>query len=118
MARDMTLFKDDDGTAYLIYSSEENLTLYISKLNEDYSDVTGWHKQGLTDENGNPVRDSTYQAEYGVDYVRVFPGGQREAPAMFKYQGKYYILTSGASGWSPNENKVTVADNILVHGPQ
>lgn len=113
MARDMTLFKDDDGTAYLIYSSEENLTLYISKLNEDYSDVTGWHKQGLTDENGNPVRDATYQGEYGVDYVRVFPGGQREAPAMFKYQGKYYILTSGASGWSPNENKVTVADNIF-----
>ncbi|MFS0869398.1 S-layer homology domain-containing protein [Paenibacillus xylanilyticus] len=113
MARDMTLFKDDDGTGYLIYSSEENLTLYISKLTDDYSDVTGWHKQGLTDEKGNPVRDSTYQAEYGVDYVRVFPGGQREAPAMFKYQGKYYILTSGASGWAPNENKVTVADNIF-----
>ncbi|MDR9745472.1 S-layer homology domain-containing protein [Paenibacillus taichungensis] len=113
MARDMTLFKDDDGTGYLIYSSEENLTLYISKLNEDYSDVTGWHKEGRTDDKGNPVRDSTYQAEYGVDYVRVFPGGQREAPAMFKYQGKYYILTSGASGWAPNENKVTVADNIF-----
>lgn len=113
MARDMNLFKDDDGTAYLIYSSEENLTLYISKLTDDYSDVTGWHKQGLTDEKGNPVRDSTYQAEYGVDYVRVFPGGQREAPAMFKYQGKYYMLTSGATGWSPNENKVTVADNIF-----
>ncbi|WP_340016916.1 S-layer homology domain-containing protein [Paenibacillus sp. FSL K6-1318] len=113
MARDMTLFKDDDGTGYLIYSSEENLTLYISKLTEDYSDVTGWHKEGRTDDKGNPVRDSTYQAEYGVDYVRVFPGGQREAPAMFKYQGKYYILTSGASGWAPNENKVTVADNIF-----
>ncbi|WP_458126657.1 S-layer homology domain-containing protein [Paenibacillus sp. Z3-2] len=113
MARDMTLFKDDDGTGYLIYSSEENLTLYISKLTEDYSDVTGWHKEGRTDDKGNPVRDSTYQAQYGVDYVRVFPGGQREAPAMFKYQGKYYILTSGASGWAPNENKVTVADSIF-----
>ncbi|MCP1134164.1 S-layer homology domain-containing protein [Paenibacillus polysaccharolyticus] len=113
MARDMTLFKDDDGTGYLIYSSEENLTLYISKLTEDYSDVTGWHKQGLKDDKGNPVRDSVYQAEYGVDYVRVFPGGQREAPAMFKYQGKYYIITSGATGWAPNENKVTVADHIF-----
>ncbi|WP_258166508.1 fibronectin type III domain-containing protein [Paenibacillus sp. PCH8] len=113
MARDMTLFKDDDGTGYLIYSSEENLTLYISKLTDDYSDVTGWHKEGRTDDKGNPVRDSTYQAEYGVDYVRVFPGGQREAPAMFKYQGKYYILTSGASGWAPNENKVTVAEHIF-----
>lgn len=113
MARDMTLFKDDDGTGYLIYSSEENLTLYISKLTEDYSDVTGWHKEGRKDDKGNPVRDTTYQAEYGVDYVRVFPGGQREAPAMFKYQGKYYILTSGASGWAPNENKFTVADHIF-----
>ncbi|MCM3132347.1 S-layer homology domain-containing protein [Paenibacillus polysaccharolyticus] len=113
MARDMTLFKDDDGTGYLIYSSEENLTLYISKLTEDYSDVTGWHKQGLKDDKGNPVRDSVYKAEYGVDYVRVFPGGQREAPAMFKYQGKYYIITSGATGWAPNENKVTVADHIF-----
>ncbi|WP_366296228.1 fibronectin type III domain-containing protein [Paenibacillus sp. AN1007] len=113
MARDMTLFKDEDGTAYLIYSSEENLTLYISRLTEDYSDVTGWHKEGRTDDKGNPVRDTVYQAEYGVDYVRVFPGGQREAPAMFKYQGKYYILTSGASGWAPNENKVTVADHIF-----
>lgn len=113
MARDMTLFKDDDGTGYLIYSSEENLTLYISKLTDDYSDVTGWHKEGRTDDKGNPVRDSVYQAQYGVDYVRVFPGGQREAPAMFKYQGKYYILTSGATGWAPNENKVTVADDIF-----
>ncbi|MBB6024142.1 fibronectin type 3 domain-containing protein [Paenibacillus sp. JGP012] len=113
MARDMTLFKDEDGTGYLIYSSEENLTLYISKLTDDYSDVTGWHKEGRTDDKGNPVRDTVYQAEYGVDYVRVFPGGQREAPAIFKYQGKYYILTSGATGWAPNENKVTVADHIF-----
>ena len=30
MSRDMTLFVDDDGTAYHIYSSEENLTLHIA----------------------------------------------------------------------------------------
>jgi len=112
-ARDLTLFKDDDGSAYLIYSSEENYTLYISKLTPDYTDITGWHKDGLVDENGNPIRDKSYKAVYGVDYVRVFPGEHREAPAMFKYDGKYYLLTSGATGWDPNENKYSVADNIF-----
>ena len=107
MARDMTLFKDDDGTAYLIYSSEENMTIYISKLNEEYTDVVGWHKEGKKE------RDATYQAEYGVDYVRVFPGAQREAPAMFKYDGKYYLITSGATGWAPNPARYTVADDIF-----
>ena len=30
MARDMTLFVDDDGKAYHIYSSESNSTLHLS----------------------------------------------------------------------------------------
>jgi len=113
MARDMNLFKDDNGTAYLIYSSEENLTIYISKLTADYTDVIGWHKDGNVDVNGKAIRDTTYKAVYGVDYTRVFPGAQREAPALFKYDGKYYMLTSGATGWAPNQNKYTVADNIM-----
>ncbi|MGO4548843.1 S-layer homology domain-containing protein [Paenibacillus sp. 2TAB23] len=107
MARDMTLFKDDDGTGYLVYSSEENLTIYISKLNESYTDVVGWHK------DGNAERDTQYKAVHGVDYVRVFPLAQREAPALFKYQGKYYMITSGATGWAPNVGKYTVADDIM-----
>ncbi|WP_394804589.1 family 43 glycosylhydrolase, partial [Clavibacter michiganensis] len=37
MARDMNLFVDDDGTAYIVYSSEENYSLYISKLDADYT---------------------------------------------------------------------------------
>ncbi|QYR23563.1 fibronectin type III domain-containing protein [Paenibacillus sp. sptzw28] len=113
MARDMNLFKDDDGTAYLIYSSEENRTLYISKLLDDYSDVVGWHKDGNVDANGKPVRDTTYKGVYGVDYIRLFPGGLREAPAVFKYNGKYYLVTSGATGWAPNQNMYSVADQML-----
>jgi hypothetical protein len=37
MARDMTLFVDDDGKAYHIYASEENSTMHISILTDDYS---------------------------------------------------------------------------------
>ncbi|HLR68851.1 MAG TPA: family 43 glycosylhydrolase, partial [Virgibacillus sp.] len=107
MARDMTLFKDDDGTAYLIYASEENYTLYISKLNDSYTDVVGWHKEN------EDIRDEEYQAEYGEDYIRLFPGGHREAPAMFKYDGKYYLITSGSTGWDPNRAQYAVADDIF-----
>ena len=39
-ARDMTVFQDDDGTAYIVYSSEENRTLYIAELDADYTNVT------------------------------------------------------------------------------
>ncbi len=35
MARDMTIFIDDDGKAYHIYSSEDNLTLQIAQLTDD-----------------------------------------------------------------------------------
>ena len=41
MARDMTLFVDDNGKAYHIYSSEDNLTLQIAELTDDYLDHNG-----------------------------------------------------------------------------
>ena len=37
----------------------------------------------------------------------------REAPAVFKHHGKYYLLTSGCSGWDPNVADVAVADSML-----
>ncbi|MBQ8639901.1 MAG: family 43 glycosylhydrolase [Lachnospiraceae bacterium] len=97
MARDMNLFVDDDGTAYIIYSSEENLTLYISKLNEEYTYLA-------TD----PA-----EAVYGEDYIRLFPGAQREAPALLKKDGTYYLITSGCTGWSPNPSRYYMAEELL-----
>ncbi len=35
MARDMTLYDDDNGKAYHIHASEENLTIHISELNDE-----------------------------------------------------------------------------------
>lgn len=95
--RDMNLFKDDDGTAYIIYSSEGNETTYISKLNEDYTYLSA-----------DPDK-----AVYGEDYTRNFVKWSREAPAPFKYKDKYYIINSGCTGWSPNQAKYFVADNIM-----
>lgn len=97
MARDMNLFVDDDGTAYIIYSSEENLTIYISRLNEayDYLDV------------------APEQAVYGRDFVRLYPGAQREAPALIKKDGFYYLMTSGATGWNPNKARLWRATELF-----
>ncbi len=37
----------------------------------------------------------------------------REAPAMVKHNGKYYILSSGCTGWDPNPAMYGVADSIM-----
>lgn len=87
MSRDMTLYVDDDGKAYHIYSSEENLTLHIAELTEDYQSHTG-------------------------RYIRIFPGGHNEAPAIFKKDGTYWMITSGCTGWDPNEARMFSARSI------
>ncbi|WP_298461411.1 S-layer homology domain-containing protein [uncultured Cellulomonas sp.] len=97
MARDMNLFVDDDGTAYIIYSSEENRTMYISKLDADYTYLSA----------------APQDAVQGRDFVRTLPCNQREAPAMFKSQGTYYLITSGATGWDPNPAQYATATEVL-----
>ena len=96
--RDMNLFKDDDGTAYVIYSSDGNQTLHIAKLNDEYTNV---------------VQPDNSKAVEGVDYTRNFINESREAPAMFKYSGKYYMITSGCTGWGPNQASYAVANHPM-----
>ncbi len=88
MARDMNLFVDEDQKAYHIYSSEENSTLHIAELSDDYLSHTG-------------------------KYIRCFPGRFMEAPAMFKRKGKYYLMMSGCTGWRPNQARSAVADSVM-----
>lgn len=87
-SRDMTVFRDDDGVAYLIYSSVDNSELHISPLTKDYLDVT------------NVVRP-------------ILIGQRREAPALFKHQGTYYMITSGCTGWAPNEAMAHASESIM-----
>ena len=87
MSRDMTVYVDDDGKAYHITSSQENLTLLVSELTDDYLDFTG-------------------------KYNMVAPGGQNEAPCIFKHNGTYWLICSGCTGWSPNEARMFSAKSI------
>lgn len=88
MSRDQTVFVDDDGKAYQFASSENNQTLYINELTDDYLRPTG-------------------------RFTRNFIGQSREAPAVFKKDGKYYMLSSGCTGWDPNMAELAVADSIM-----
>ena len=96
--RDMNLFQDDDGTAYVIYSSDGNTNTYIVKLDSEYT--------GISKSNGDtPVE--------GVDYIVTFVGNSREAPAMFKANNQYYMITSGCTGWSPNPAQYAISNSVL-----
>lgn len=87
-SRDMTVFKDEDGKAYLVYASEKNNTMHICLLSEDYLSPT-------------------------KSYNRILIDQRREAPALFKYEGKYFLITSLCSGWSPNAALYSVADSLM-----
>jgi hypothetical protein len=88
MARDQTVFVDDDNKAYHIYSSEDNLTLQIAELSDDYLSHTG-------------------------KYVRVAASDMNEAPTIFKRDGVYWMITSGCTGWTPNKARLFTAKNMM-----
>lgn len=88
MARDQNLFVDDDGKAYHIYSSEENSTLHISRLSDDFLSESG-------------------------EYARFFSGRYMEAPAIFKHNNKYFLIASDCTGWAPNAARLAWAPDIF-----
>ncbi len=93
-SRDMTVFKDDDGKAYVIFGTGWHTHVQIADLTDDYLKPSG---------------------VYTNHFQRPGPPTSREAPAIFKHQGRYYLITSGTTGWACNEAMYAVADSI--HGP-
>lgn len=89
MSRDCTLFQEDDGTAYFISASRGNADLHVYRLSEDYMNVDALIHQ-------------LWQGEY------------REAPAVVKSGGRYYMVSSFCTGWAPNQGKYASADSMEV----
>ena len=87
-SRDMTVYKDIDGTAYLVHSKDWNKTLNLSRLNDDYTDTDGF-------------------------YVSVLVDQEREAPALFYKDGMYYMISSGCTGWLPNQALFARCEHFL-----
>ena len=87
MSRDCTLFVDEDDTAYFISAGRGNADTVIYRLSEDYLSID--------------------------EQIRVlWPGQYREAAAVFRREGRYYMLTSGCTGWKPNQGKYACSDRL------
>lgn len=90
---DFDLFVDDDEKAYLIFG-KVHTEIIVADLNDDYLDLTGEY--------------SSHLHFYG-------PPIAREAPAVFKKDDEYFMITSGTTGYYPNQSLAAKATNI--HGP-
>ena len=91
--RDMTVYKDIDGCAYLIYDRHtkeqiEDRCLYVVKLSDDYLSFTNTYK-------------------------RIDTAPWREAPVVVYKNGYYYIVTSGLTGWETNQAKAFRTRHLL-----
>lgn len=87
MSRDDTLFKDDDGKAYFLSAANENADLVLYELSADYLTV---------------ARQVTI----------LWAGAKREAPAVFKSNGRYYLITSACTGWDSNQAQYATATSM------
>jgi ricin-type beta-trefoil lectin protein/glycosyl hydrolase family 43 len=87
MSRDCGLFVDDDEKAYFISATNENYDLNLYLLTPDYLKVDKLA-------------------------ALLFKGGHREAPALFKRNGTYFLLTSGATGWDPNQASYATSSSL------
>ena len=90
--RDMAIFFDDDGSGYLIAAANKegqgaNATMYIFRMNDDYSDVT-------------EVVKTLFEDQY------------REFPNLIKKNGYYFLFTSQAAGWYPSSGAYSVTDDL------
>ena len=85
-SRDLSAWQDPDtGKAYIV-SSTENIRLYA--LNDTFTGI-------------NP--EGSY----------VFPNmGHREAPSLFKENGRYYMVTSGQDYWDPTQTEYATTKNL------
>jgi hypothetical protein len=92
--RDMNLFADNDGKAYVFYSSAGNWTMYVVRLNDEF-----------TGPEVPAVENKTW--------ARILVRQMREGPAPFKWRGKYFLITSACTGWAPNAANCSSAGNIL-----
>ncbi|MCU0785122.1 MAG: family 43 glycosylhydrolase [Verrucomicrobia bacterium] len=85
---DFAIFQDTDGTAYQICVRKPDKMLVCGRLSDD----------GL-----KPAGEYLQMA--GVEHAT-------EAPALFRRDGKIYLLGSGSTGWKPNAARMYVADQV------
>ena len=100
--RDMTVYKDFDGAAYLIYDRHV--------ADPELGDKTG----GLQgDRCLHVVKLSDDYLSFTDTFKRIDAAAWREAPVVAYKEGYYYIITSGLTGWETNQAKAFRTKHLL-----
>ncbi|WP_336781927.1 discoidin domain-containing protein [Paenibacillus illinoisensis] len=76
-SRDISIFEDDDDSAYLISTANNNSDTILYKLTSDWLDVA---------------------SQVSV----IYENQHRELPKVIKKDGIYYLFSSQAAGWYPS----------------
>lgn len=84
-SRDIGQFIDDDGTAYLVFEDRQQKSFHIAQLADDYMSVA-------------------------KDIANIH--APLEGGAIVHYQGLYYAIGSGLTGWKANPNKYATAPTL------
>lgn len=91
---DFDLFLDEKtGKAYCVFE-RPHTEMVVGTLSDDFTDFSG---------------------EFSSHFFFKYPPFIREAPCVIPHKGKYYMITSGTTGYYPNPSQVAVADDM--HGP-
>jgi hypothetical protein len=90
MARDCTVLTDGEE-AYFAAAARDNRDLYVYRMTEDYRSV---------DKIVNVL----------------FQNQSREAPAFFKKDGRWFLLSSACTGWRPNQGAYAFAKEGTPEG--
>lgn len=85
-SKDMNVFKDTDGKAYMISSVNNNSQVAITELNSSYT---------------GHVREVFHGSSVGC-----------EGHALFKSGSTYFLMESNCSGWDTNDNKYYTASSL------
>ncbi|MBN8459527.1 MAG: autotransporter-associated beta strand repeat-containing protein [Verrucomicrobia bacterium] len=87
-SRDMSVFQDTDGKAYLIASVYGNTQSAIYQLSDDYTDCP---------------TNAIYSSGGGIN---------GEGHSILKVGGTYFWFKSGYGGWPPNDNYYSTATSM------
>lgn len=87
---DQTVFTDDDGTSYLVYSYGSGRgRIFLSKI--------------VAQEGGKIGLAPSH---------KIYQGAGREGNCMFKYNDKYYVCASDLYGWNASHAYYMVLDSL------
>jgi hypothetical protein len=83
------MFKDDDGALYHLAVRKPDKGFVVGRMRDDYL-----------------LPEGRYQEAEGITRAT-------EAPAIFRRQGRYWMLASGSTGWKPNAARTFSAASLF-----